>query len=133
MFIPKHAQQLVTKMPQQFDATHRFKKLPNAPLQTIDLFKKQTTAIDSLSALIAPIDPLGRWESSQAVEVQDFTERGLTFQHTNPLRERRAVVVLESVDLGRVTAEVDLTWCRFTRSGKYLSGGRFVRRANRSA
>ena len=60
------------------------------------------------------------------IEVKDFDEWGITFHHRLPLDGRRAMLVLESARLGRLAAEVDLTWCQFNRTGRYTSGGRFV-------
>ena len=69
---------------------------------------------------------LGRTNHSCQIDVKDFDERGVTFQHPQPLHVRRALVVLEDLNFGRIAAEVDLSWCRFSRRGQYTSGGRFV-------
>lgn len=92
-----------------------------------------TDAAASLSARIVPLNENGQPGPSQAVEVQNYDHRSIKFQHELPLQVRRALVVLEGSSLGRMAAEVDLSWCRFSRSGKYTSGGRFIQLVNQSA
>ena len=66
-------------------------------------------------------------------EVKDIDERGITFHHSQPLHDRSALVVLEGLNLGRLAAEVDLSWCRFSSRGQYTSGGRFVQLVGKTA
>ncbi|MEM8943888.1 MAG: hypothetical protein AAGD11_01800 [Planctomycetota bacterium] len=89
--------------------------------------------LPSLQARLLPLDGQGRTGSSCQIEVKDFDERGITFQHQRPLHDRRALVVLEGPNLEQITAEVDLSWCRFSQRGHYTSGGRFVSLAAMSA
>ena len=86
-----------------------------------------------LQAQLLPVDEQGCTGASFQIEVSDFDERGITFHHPQPLHDRRALVVLEGLKLGRIAAEVDLSWCRFSRRGQYTSGGRFVALVEKTA
>ena len=50
---------------------------------------------------------------------------GLGFYHRKPLTHRRMIVSLENGG-GWIAFLIDLTWCRFTRQGRYESGGNFL-------
>jgi len=91
------------------------------------------TPLARLRAHLVPLDEHGNPGASCRVEVKDFDERGITFQHSQPLHDRRALVVLEGLNLGRIAAEVDLSWCRFSSRGQYTSGGRFVQLVGKTA
>ena len=91
------------------------------------------SAVGSLEARLAPLDQQGQPEAARSIEVKDFDEQGISFHHESPLHGRRAVLVLNSPQLGRLAAEVDLTWCQFNRTGRYTSGGRFVRPVGNTA
>jgi len=97
------------------------------------LVASATDAASSLRARIIPLGKDGQSGRSQAVEVQNYDPRGFKFQHRRPLHDRRALLVLEGSSMGRLAAEVDLSWCRFTRSGHYTSGGRFIQLVEKSA
>lgn len=84
-------------------------------------------------AHVLPLDEQGRTGRSCQIEVTDFDERGITFQHPRPLHDRRALVVMEGPNQTRIAAEVDLSWCRFSQRGQYTSGGRFVGLVSMSA
>jgi|GEM_PF-3807762 len=86
-----------------------------------------------LRAHLVPLDKWGKPGPSCRIEVKDFDERGVTFHHPQPLHDRRALVVLEGLNLGRIAAEVDLSWCRFSRCDQYTSGGRFVQLVGKTA
>ncbi len=86
-----------------------------------------------LQAHLVPFDEHGKTGPSCQIVVKDFDERGITFQHPQPLHDRRALVVLEGLNLGRIAAEVDLSWCRFSGRGQYTSGGRFVQLVDKTA
>ena len=58
---------------------------------------------------------------------KNISRRGISFFHEHPLSHRRVLVELVDNDLGWFAAEVDVTWCRFTKPGWYESGGRLVR------
>ncbi len=106
----------------------------DAAAQFTSTLNQQSAATDDPShnqrpafqAHILPLDEQGRTGASRQIEVKDFDERGITFQHQRPLHDRRALVVLEGPNQTRIAAEVDLSWCRFTQRGQYTSGGRFV-------
>jgi len=91
------------------------------------------TSCSRLRAHIVPFDGQGKTGPSCQIEVKDFDERGITFHHPQPLHDRRALVVLEGLNLDRFAAEVDLSWCRFSSRGQYTSGGRFVQLVGETA
>jgi len=91
------------------------------------------TSVVGLEARIVPLDEYGLAGKSCQIELENFDERGVTFHHPQPLHDRRALIVLEGLNLGRIAAEVDLSWCRFSRGGQYTSGGRFVQRVDKTA
>ena len=76
-----------------------------------------------------PLDEQGRPGDAHSVEVSNVDGRSITFHHVSPLWSRRAMVELQGHREGRFAAEVDLSWCRFNRKGRYTSGGRFVQLA----
>ena len=91
------------------------------------------TPCSRLQAHLVPFDEQGKTGPSCQIEVKYFDERGITFHHPQPLHDRRALVVLEGLNLGRIAAEVDLSWCRFSSRGRYTSGGRFVQLVGKTA
>lgn len=62
---------------------------------------------------------------------KNISRRGLCFFHEHPISHRRAIIELAQPGLAEFVAEVDVTWCRFTKPGWYESGGRLVRSANK--
>lgn len=60
---------------------------------------------------------------------KNISRRGLCFFHEQPISHRRAIIELVQPGLGEFAAEIDVTWCRFTKPGWYESGGRLVRSA----
>ncbi len=82
---------------------------------------------------LRPLNEQGQLETPHSIEVKEFDERGITFHHRSPLNARRAMLLVESPRLGRIAVEVDLTWCQFNRTGRYTSGGRFVRSIGKTA
>lgn len=90
-------------------------------------------AVQTVRARITPLDDRGRPGISQSVYLKNFDKHGITFHHHRELLDRRALVSIESPRIGRFTAEVDLSWCRFSSRGDYTSGGRFVQLAGKSA
>jgi hypothetical protein len=77
---------------------------------------------------LTPLDDDRQPNDSAAVTVvgKNISRRGLSFYHEHPLTYRRAVISLQHPELGGFSAEVDITWCRFTKPGWYESGGRLV-------
>jgi hypothetical protein len=58
---------------------------------------------------------------------KNISRRGLCFFHEWPIPHRRALIAVAQPGLGNFAAEIDISWCRFTRPGWYESGGRLVR------
>ncbi len=58
---------------------------------------------------------------------KDISPNGISFFHEHPLPHRRAIVAFEHPEVGTFTMEIDLTWCQFTGTGWYVSGGRLIR------
>lgn len=96
--------------------------------QLIARLRGVLTRSDEHLALTARITPLGASGpgESRDVRLADLSQRGLAIEHPCPLAQRRAMLSLESPALGKVTAEIDLSWCRYRAGGRYTSGGRLV-------
>lgn len=62
-----------------------------------------------------------------------LSERGFGFFHQAPLPYRHVVATLDTGDGRSISLLLDVSWCRFTRSGWYESGGRFLRVVRASA
>ena len=76
---------------------------------------------------LTPLDDSGSVAGDAMVVVgKEIAERGLGFYHEHPLPYRRALVTLDHPHAGYFSAELDITWCRFTAAGWYESGGRIV-------
>jgi hypothetical protein len=88
----------------------------------------ERTAMPVLMRL-TPLDDDGRAlpEAAMIVVGKDVSRRGLSFFHERPLAYRRAIVTWEHPECGEFSAEIDVTWCQFTRPGWYVSGGRLLR------
>ncbi|MCA9231138.1 MAG: hypothetical protein KDA57_10825 [Planctomycetales bacterium] len=87
----------------------------------------------SLHARLTTLNEQGQPGTTQSIVIKDFDEQGVTFYHQSPLSSRRAILMIEKPPLGRLAAEVDLTWCQFNSTGRYTSGGRFVQLAGKTA
>jgi hypothetical protein len=61
---------------------------------------------------------------------KDISRSGISFFHERQLPFRWAIISLEHPDFGRFAAEIDINWCRFTRPGWYVSGGRLLSEAH---
>jgi hypothetical protein len=81
---------------------------------------------------LTPIGSNGRLEPERAAIVlgKDVSRCGMSFFHERPLHYRRAIVSLEHPDFGWFAAEIDIHWCRFTKPGWYVSGGRLIVEVN---
>jgi hypothetical protein len=77
---------------------------------------------------LTPLDADRHPIESQAVTVvgKDISRRGMSFFHERPLPYRRALITAEEPALEGFAAEIDVTWCRFTKPGWYESGGRLL-------
>ncbi len=69
-----------------------------------------------------PID-----DEASIVVGKNISRRGLSFYHEKPTPHRRALIELAHPGIGTFVAEIDITWCRFTKPGWYESGGRLIR------
>jgi len=95
--------------------------------------KTETPRKSFLRARLTPLGEHGQPAASHSIEVKNVDQQGITFTHRLPLDSRRAMLVVESPSMGRLAAEVDLTWCQFNKAGRYTSGGRFVRPVRKTA
>jgi hypothetical protein len=84
---------------------------------------------------LTPLEIGGRSLAHEAAIVigKNISRRGLCFFHEHPISHRRATIELVQPGLGEFAAEIDVTWCRFTKPGWYESGGRLVRSANKTS
>jgi hypothetical protein len=57
---------------------------------------------------------------------KNVSPRGLSFYHNQTLPYRRAIICVKYPDYDGFSAEIDISWCRFTTAGWYESGGRLV-------
>lgn len=80
----------------------------------------------AVRARLTPLDAQGRPREQREVRLRELSERGVAFEHPAPLADRRAVMSIDSPLFGSVSAEVNLSWCRYTEGGRYTSGGRFL-------
>lgn len=99
--------------------------LPRPRPRASDAAVAETSA--ALHARLTPLDESGSACETREVEVRRFDVDRVSFDHGAPLANRHAVVVLEGACLGRLVAEVQLSWCRYRSGGVYTSGGRVVR------
>jgi len=78
---------------------------------------------------LTPLDQTGQRldELTTTVVGRDISPTGISFFHEQALPNRRAIVTFEHPDVGTFTMEIDLSWCRFTGTGWYVSGGRLLR------
>src|SRR4029079_1987511 len=68
-------------------------------------------------------------EEASIVVGKNISRRGVSFYHEKPITHRRALIELADPSVGCFVAEIDVTWCRFTKPGWYESGGRLIRTA----
>jgi hypothetical protein len=66
---------------------------------------------------------------SSIVVGKNISRRGVSFYHEKPITQRRVLIELADPNIVSFVAEVDVTWCRFTKPGWYESGGRLIRSA----
>jgi hypothetical protein len=77
---------------------------------------------------LTPLDDDRQPILSAAVTVvgKNISRRGLSFYHEQSLPHRRALISVQHPEFNDFSAEIDITWCRFTKPGWYESGGRLV-------
>jgi hypothetical protein len=68
-------------------------------------------------------------QQASIVVAKNISRRGVSFYHEKPITHRRALIELADPNVGSFVAEIDITWCRFTKPGWYESGGRLLRTA----
>jgi hypothetical protein len=71
-------------------------------------------------------------QEASIVVGKNISRRGVSFYHEKPITHRRALIELADPSVGSFVAEIDVTWCRFTKPGWYESGGRLIRTATLS-
>ncbi|MBI1315048.1 hypothetical protein GC176_27470 [bacterium] len=71
-------------------------------------------------------DQLQPCASPVVVRGRDISVDGISFLHGQPLPYRYAAVSIRTA-AGIESSICRLTWCRYSREGHYISGGRFVR------
>lgn len=62
------------------------------------------------------------------VSARDLSRGGISFEHESPLPHRYVAISFPRESFTEVAIVTQLTWCRFTRKGHYLAGGRFLQR-----
>jgi hypothetical protein len=70
-------------------------------------------------------EPTGA-DPSSVVVGKHLSKHGLDFYHRDPLPDRHMIVSVEDADNNWIRLLLDITWCRFIRSGWYSSGGKFL-------
>ena len=80
-----------------------------------------------LTPLGADREPLE--QEASIVVGKNISRRGVSFYHEKPITHRRVVIELADPSVGCFVAEIDVTWCRFTKPSWYESGGRLIRTA----
>ncbi len=77
---------------------------------------------------LTPVDEETLSPTGQTLTVlgKDVSEHGFGFFSQAPIPFRRAVAIFPAAEGGQTAVLVDLSWCRFNRSGWYENGGRFL-------
>jgi hypothetical protein len=78
---------------------------------------------------LTPLDDERHLLEHEAVVVlgKNISRCGISFFHELPISHRRAWIEIAQPGLAAFAAEIDVTWCRFTKPGWYESGGRLIR------
>jgi hypothetical protein len=97
------------------------------PSVTLERRRDERVAVPVLFHL-TPLDDDRQPIESAAIMVvgKNISRRGMSFYHEQPLPYRRALISLQHPEFDEFAAEIDITWCRFTKPGWYESGGRLV-------
>ena len=81
-----------------------------------------------ISLRLTPLAEDGHPIAGEAINVigKNISRYGLSFYHAAPLPFRRARVTVENSEFAPFAAEIDISWCRFTKPGWYESGSRLI-------
>lgn len=61
------------------------------------------------------------------VETRELSVNGVGILHSQPLPYKKVALTLSLPCGSRVTIVTKLLWCRFSKEGRYASGGQFLR------
>jgi hypothetical protein len=97
------------------------------PAVTLERRRDDRLAIPVLFRL-TPLDDVRRPIEAESITVvgKNISRRGVSFYHERPLSYRRALLSAQHPEFDDFAAEIDITWCRFTKPGWYESGGRLL-------
>ena len=100
---------------------------------TVTLERRRDDRID-LPVLfrIQPLDDQRQpiQDSAMTVVGKNISRRGISFYHDRPLPYRHALISAVHPEFDGFHAEIDVSWCRFTKPGWYESGGRLIAAAS---
>jgi hypothetical protein len=101
------------------------------PTVSVERRSDERVAVPVLFRL-TPLDERRRPVECEAVTVvgKNVSPRGLSFYHNQALPYRRALISVQHPTCDVFSAEIDISWCRFTTAGWYESGGRLVAAAS---
>jgi hypothetical protein len=100
---------------------------------TVTLERRRDDRIDlPMLFRIQPLDDQRQpiQDSAMTVVGKNISRRGISFYHDRPLPYRRALISAVHPEFDGFHAEIDVSWCRFTKPGWYESGGRLIAAAS---
>jgi hypothetical protein len=100
---------------------------------TVTLERRRDDRVDlPMLFRIRPLDDHHQPIEDAAITVvgKNISRRGMSFYHDRPLPYRRALISAEHPEFDGFFAEIDVSWCRFTKPGWYESGGRLIAAAS---
>jgi hypothetical protein len=125
--LPPYADGSALRSAELIEEFHKLRQALQRPVK----FERRNYGRIPLPLLLraTPLDQTGqRLEELTTIVVgKDISPTGISFFHEQPLPHRRAIVSFEHPDVGTFTMEIDLSWCQFTGTGWYVSGGRLLR------
>jgi hypothetical protein len=76
---------------------------------------------------LTPLADDGQPIAGESITVigKNISRHGLSFYHAVPLAYRRARITVENIEIA-FAAEIDISWCRFSKPGWYESGSRLI-------
>jgi hypothetical protein len=76
---------------------------------------------------LTPLSDDGQPIAGESITVigKNISRHGLSFYHAVPLPYRRARIAAENIEIA-FAAEIDISWCRFSKPGWYESGSRLI-------